>query len=257
LFLQNLERRKDETLRPRSGDPMKVFVDLLKGVGVDCGPGHPCAFNKQTGAIVMWNSSPALEAAERLILDLNQAGDEHAISLPLVSRQTVLTQARFLKMTDAQFGQLQLDPSRGNLERIGNSWSLPPEKFQEVQHQLALLTEIEVIGSPRVESSPGVQSRLYTGTETNSIEFESVPYVRGELINLSLAARTTGAFTANSSGDWPNTNGWTNVAVMDRVSMLKGGGVVLRARHNTASAKNNLVVVLTASIKPSDASQSR
>jgi hypothetical protein len=59
-------------------------------------------------------------------------------------------------------------------------------------------------------------------------------------------AHTTGKFTTDANGDWPNAHGWTNVALFARPTLINGGGAVLHRQHPGPGAANNLVVLISA-----------
>src|SRR5262249_31900147 len=99
-----------------------------------------------------------------------------------------------------------------------------------------------------------VNANLFVGSTdpasglVTGVTFQIVPYLRDDIIDLSVLATSSGYFTGDLGGDWPSANGWTNVAVMGRVSMIEGSGVVMQAQHPSAHQPNNFVVLLEAKV---------
>ncbi len=65
------------------------------------------------------------------------------------------------------------------------------------------------------------------------------------MIDLTVVAHTTGKFTSDPSGDWPKAQGWTNVALFARPTLMNGAGVVLHRQHPGPGATNNLVMLIS------------
>jgi hypothetical protein len=108
-----------------------------------------------------------------------------------------------------------------------------------------------MISRPRVQTSHGVNCSLYTGMDQppDNIRLDCLAYTRTEgdnhLIDLTVVAHTTGKFSNDANGDWPEAHGWTNVALFARPTVIDGGGVVLHRQHSGSGAMNNLVVLIS------------
>jgi hypothetical protein len=108
----------------------------------------------------------------------------------------------------------------------------------------------------RIDTGYGIAGDLFSGTPAQNIEFKCLPialvdnpFGKGQMIDLKVQARTTGYFTSNPAGDWPDFAGRTNCALFAEANVENGGALVFRTQNPSDSANHDLMVVLEATIK--------
>jgi hypothetical protein len=235
--------RNHQPMSPLSDQSIKTFYKTLLDFGAEPVPPEvPLAtFNEPAGEIVVHNSARGLRAAARLI-DYMSRPDQDTVNLDF----------KLMKMTDAAWAGLPLDPAYPTELPSSRFWVLPPDQLLDFTRRLDQQSGVELISRPRITTSHGVNSSLYVGQNEppDNISLDCLAYTRTEedhhLIDLTVVAHTTGKFTADRRGDWPNAHGWTNVALFARPTLINGGGLVLHRKHPSPGATNNLVLLISA-----------
>ncbi len=75
------------------------------------------------------------------------------------------------------------------------------------------------------------------------------PFGREQIIDLKVQIRTTGYFTSNPAGDWPDFANRTNCALFAEANVENGGALVFRAQNLWDSEKYELIALIEANIK--------
>lgn len=253
VFIRNIRSRAPETLHAPDDSWGEILLTILETYGVDTTPPRAFALNSQTGDITTQNTPEAVDIIQKLCEELNRADGKRTFLPP--QQQQVLLVAEFYQMRSADFDRLQLKPHH-DADSKNTSWqSLSPEELPRLQQQLKT-SGLEPFSKPRIQTGPGIEAKLFTGTPTNNIELDCMPVPQSTpildngrkigsvpTIALRLVARTTGKFRF-ALPDWPDFDGITNCAIFGRVQIEENGGAIFRAENPFRKETNNLVLVL-------------
>jgi RNA polymerase sigma factor (sigma-70 family) len=270
LFIANVKAQASETMNTSAKDWSQVLLDMLRIQGVfprpspDIAPNDKTgpftmrnaigliALNNKTGEITTRNTPAALEKFRRSVEELNQPHGRCDFSSRVPSQKEILFTALIYKMRSSDFDRLGLgEPRVQNPEEAG-WWMLAPKRRDEIKHILQS-HGIEPLESPRIITGYGIAATLGSGDPAHNIELACLPIAPVEdpgekknYIDFKIMARTTGIFTSNPAGDWPNFANMTNCALLTEADIEDGGILVFRAKN---PGNDDLIIFLEANIK--------
>jgi hypothetical protein len=251
VFTKNIKARAGETMHLASDSWGEILLEVLAIEGVDCTPPHGIAFNNKTGEISMQNGPQALEAFRRVVGELNRPDGERSLPSPdAPPSPVVLITSAFYRMSSSEFEGLGLGkPAFPGAPSESPWWILKPGPAGETKRRLQTMG-LQPLQSPRIQTSYGCAASLLVGDAAQSISWQCLPMPGAsrdeQELKLKVQAGTTGKFTGNPRGDWPEFAGRTNCAIFARVLLTpqEGFSVVFRAENPDKSAANNLVILL-------------
>ncbi len=256
LFIKNLMAEAGDTMNTSSNHWGDILMDLLRIQGVSCNPPRGIAFNTKTGEITTQNTPDALDKFRQTVEELNQPDGRCDSFSRIPVKQEMLFAARFYKMSSLDFDQLGLGQPSAKATRYGSGWwILEPKGLNQINQKLQS-HGFKPFQTARIDTGYGIASDFYMGTSAQNIDFECLPialvenpFGKEQMIDLKVKACTTGYFTSNPAGDWPEFAGRTNCALFAEVNVENGGAVVFRAHNPSDSENSELVVLLEATIK--------
>jgi RNA polymerase sigma factor (sigma-70 family) len=252
LLITNILAQANEVMNTPSNHWGDTLLDMLRIQGVYCGPPRGIALNTVTGEITARNTPDALEKFRRTVDELNQPGGRCQFFQRVPLQEEILFTAHFYKMNRSDFDGLGLGKPTSKATRNESAWwMLKPKQVTEIKQNLKSLGSKQF--QERIDTGYGIAADLYSGESTNHIELEILPiapvenpFGKKQMIDFKIQASTTGLFTNNSAGDWPNFADRTNCALFAEANVEDGGAL---AFHADNSANNDLMVLLEASIK--------
>ncbi|MGB7746661.1 MAG: sigma-70 family RNA polymerase sigma factor [Verrucomicrobiia bacterium] len=256
LFIKNLMAEAGTTMNTPANHWSDILLDLLRIQGVDCVPPRGIAFNTKTGEITTQNTPDALDKFRQTVEELNQIDGRCDLNSRIPVKQEILFTARFYKMSRLDFDQLGLGQPKAKATRYGTGWwMLEPKGLNQINQKLQS-QGFKPFQTAKIDTGYGIAADLYTGTPDQNIGFECLPialvdnpFGKEQMIDLKVQASTTGYFTSNPAGDWPEFAGRTNCAVFAVASIENRGALVFRAQNPSDSANHELMVVFEATIK--------
>jgi RNA polymerase sigma factor (sigma-70 family) len=256
LFIKNLMAEAGTTMNTPANHWGDILLDLLRIQGVDCVPPRGIAFNTKTGEITTQNTPDALDKFRQTVEELNQIDGRCDLFSRIPVKQEILFTARFFKMSSSDFDQFGLGRQNAKATRYGSGWwMLNPKSLNKLNQNLRL-HGFQSFREARIETGYGIAGDLFHGMSAQNIRFKCLPialvdnpFGKEQMIDLKVQAGTTGYFTSNPDGDWPEFAGRTNCAVFAEASVENGGALVFRAQNPSDSANDVLMVVLEATIK--------
>jgi RNA polymerase sigma factor (sigma-70 family) len=256
LFLKNIMAEVGNTMNTQSNHWSDIFLDLLRIQGVDCSPLRSIALNTKTGDITVRNTLEALDKFRRTVEELNQPGGRCDLVSRIPVKQELLFTAHFYKMSALDFDKLGLGNPSGEATRKESGWWLvEPQSLSKLNQNLRSY-RFDSFQTASIDTGYGIAGDFLVGTSSQNIGFECLPialvdnpFGKEAMIDLKVQARTTGYFSSNPAGDWPDFANRTNCALFAEVNIENGGAVVFRAQNPLDSANHELVVLLEATIK--------
>ena len=256
LFIKNIMAEMDSTMNTPSNHWSNILLDLLRIQGVNCNPPCGIAFNTKTGEITTRNKPEALEKLRQPVEELNQLDGRCDLVSRIPVKQKILFTARFYKMSPSDFDKLGLGQPNAKATRNESGWwMLEPKSLNKLNQNLRSYG-FEPFQAPRIDTGYGIAGDLYVGTSAQNIGFKCLPialvddpFGKEQMIDLKVQVRTTGYFTSNPAGDWPDFADRTNCALFAEANVENGGVLVFRAQNPWGSANNELVVLIEAAIK--------
>jgi RNA polymerase sigma factor (sigma-70 family) len=256
LFLKNIMAEVGNTMNTQSNHWGDIFLDLLRIQGVDCSPPRSIALNTKTGDITVRNTLEALDKFRRTVEELNQPGGRCDLVSRIPVKQELLFTAHFYKMSALDFDKLGLGNPSGEATRKESGWWLvEPQSLSKLNQNLRSY-RFDSFQTASIDTGYGIAGDFLVGTSTQNIGFECLPialvdnpFGKEAMIDLKVQARTTGYFSSNPAGDWPDFANRTNCALFAEVNIENGGAVVFRSQNPLDSANHELVVLLEATIK--------
>ena len=256
LFIKNLMAEAGATMNTSSNHWGDILLDLLHIQGVSCLPPRGIAFNTKTGEITTQNTPEALDKFRQTVEELNQLDGRCDLNSRIPVKQGILFIARFYKMFRLDFDQLGLGQPNAKATRYGTGWwMLEPKGLNQINQKLQS-HGFKPFQTATIDTGYGIAADLNTGTSDHNIGWECLPmalvdnpFGKEQMIDLKVQASTTGYFTGNPAGDWPEFAGRTNCAVFAVASVENGGALVFRAQNPSDSANHELMVVIEATIK--------
>jgi RNA polymerase sigma factor (sigma-70 family) len=256
LFVKNIMAEMGSTMNTQSNDWGDILLDLLRIQGVSCLPPRGIAFNTKTGEITTQNTQDDLDKFRQTVEELNQIDGRCDLVSRVPVKQEILFTARFYKLSSSDFGQLGLGQPNAKAMRNGSGWWMLNAKSLNKLNQKLRSHGFEPLQVARIDTGYGIAGDLFSGTPAQNIEFKCLPialvdnpFGKGQMIDLKVQARTTGYFTSNPAGDWPDFAGRTNCALFAEANVENGGALVFRTQNPSDSANHDLMVVLEATIK--------
>jgi RNA polymerase sigma factor (sigma-70 family) len=256
LFIENIKAEMGQTMSTPSNHWSDILLDLLRIQGVDCNPPRGIAFNTKTGEITTQNTPEALDKFRRTVEELNQIDGRCDLVSRIPVKQGMLFTARFYKLSPLDFGQLGLGQPNAKTTRYGSGWWMLNSKSLNKLNQNLRSHRFRSFQVARIVTGYGIASDLFSGTAAQNIGFECLPialvdnpFGKEQMIDLKVQASTTGYFTSNPAGDWPDFANRTNCAVFAEANVENGGTLVFRAHNPSDSENSELVVLLETSIK--------
>jgi hypothetical protein len=252
IFVENIMAQAAETMNSPSNSWGDIFMDMLQIQGIDCLPPHRIALNTKTGEITARNTPGALEKFRQSVEELNQPQGRCHFASRVPVQQTILVTASFYKISSPDFEKLRLENVTVARRKRFDCWELKPRLLSKLKQNLKS-NALEPFRSLRIETEYGVKGSLYGGKTNNYVEFDCLPVVRlnDQWVEMKLQAGTTGVFTENPAGDWPDFAGRTNCALFADEAVENGGGSVFRTQNSASSSRdNNLVILVEVGVKP-------
>jgi RNA polymerase sigma factor (sigma-70 family) len=256
LFIKNIMTEMGSTMNTPSNHWSDILLDLLRIQGVSCIPPRGIAFNTKTGEITTQNTPEALDKFRQTVEELNQIDGRCDLFSRIPVKQEILFTARFYKMSRLDFDKLGLGQPNAKATRNGSGWwMLEPKSLNEINQNLRS-HGFKSFQTARIDTGYGIAGDLYEGTSAQNIEFECLPmalvdnpFGKEQMIDLKVQARTTGYFTSNPAGDWPDFASRTNCALFAEANVENGGALVFHAQNPWDSPNNELIVLIEATIK--------
>ena len=256
LFIKNLMAEAGDTMNTPSNHWGDILMDLLRIQGLSCLPPRGIAFNTKTGEITTQNTPDALDKFRQTVEELNQIDGRCDLVSRIPVKQGILFTAHIYKLSSSDFNQLGLgQPNAKATWNQSGWWTLNLKSLNKLNQNLRS-HGFKPFQTARIETGYGGEADLHDGTPAQNIEFECLPMElvdnptgKEQMIDLKVQARTTGYFTSNPAGDWPDFAGRTNCAVFAGAYVENGGALVFRAQNPSDSANNELMVLIEASIK--------
>jgi len=253
LFITNVMAQAGESMNSPSNHWSDILLDMLRMQGVDCSPPRGIALNNQTGEITTRNTRGALEKFRKTVEELNQPDGKCSFFSRVPLQQEILFTARFYKMTSSDFDKLGLGkPSSSGGPKESPGWMLESNHLTDTKQKLQSLG-IKPFEMAGIDTKYAISAGLRSGSSTNNIALECLPiasvenpFGKKQAVDFKIAVHTTGFFTNNPAGDWPNFAGRTNCAFFAEATIEDGGGLIFHSRN---PANDDLLTLIEVNIK--------
>ena len=256
VFIKNIMAQTAETMNNSSNNWGDIFMDMLRIQGVNCAPPHGIALNTRTGELTTQNTLKALEKIHQTVKELNQPGGRCDFLSRVPTQQAILFTARLFKLAPLDFDKLGLGQPNGRATRNESGWWMLESKNLNKLNQDLRSYGLKPFQAARINTGYGIAGDLFTGTPGQNVEFKCLPmasvdnpFGREQIIDLKVQIRTTGYFTSNPAGDWPDFANRTNCALFAEANVENGGALVFRAQNLWDSEKYELIALIEANIK--------
>jgi type II secretory pathway component GspD/PulD (secretin) len=241
ILIRNLTAQAGNSWLSPTNDPWEILMEVLRGEGVDCNPPHGLAINHQTGEITTQNTPEQLEIFRQVIDQLNRADGKCALPLRLSSfhRPPVLIDAQCYWLSTTELQQLVSGlPSYGSHTGDAQNWTIAPELREEMNRRIALLG-VTPFSRPRIQTSHGIEARLYCGNGTNGLELACRPLVIPGGITMDYRTELVG----DPSGKDQTLNGTNRHLSFGFAPVENQGGIMLQ-EAGLKTMEKHLVMLL-------------
>jgi hypothetical protein len=239
-----------------------IWLDILTMARVDSTPPHATEFNLNDGTIAMSNTPAALEIFRQVVEELNRPDGKRDMLPPnFDTKHAILIVSHFYKMSSTDFERLNLGaPSAKDGTNSSGWWMLDSNAIATLKQSLQT-AGIRPFQSPRIQTAFGELAEFFVGNSAQGkgVEFDFLPMrlfkapydkdVTEDMIDLKAQVSTSGEFTSNPAGDWPDFSGRTNCAIFTRALVVHGYGLLFREENPLNSESNNLVILSELSVK--------
>lgn len=149
------------------------------------------------------------------------------------NRPPILIEAQIYQLRAVDFEKAVSGLKFNQAGQSDNSWwSASPEKFNQLSEDLRA-SRLKPVSRPRVLTRSGWPAELYTGNDTNSLEFDCLPLMTNGLIELAAHG-----FAVAKSANVSITNQFSVKTVME-----DHGGMVVRMNNADGSIESNVFMV--------------